>query len=278
MNHTPLLVKMKRFSRSTVHHRLLRRWYCFWCLIIGSFAIRVGNGFQVSTTTRTVESTQRRRQQHRHRFHYHSDRNQNRQQISSSHRIELIKQSTTSLLAFLPPSSGGGKSKSELQEIVTSVITVAALIGFFISPLGALFFTVVNSFVAFVLLVPIVSFLALNIWQYFYTITGPCPNCTSPVRVMKDSTPTICFNCGSIVQASSNDNNNNVIVISNPNNDGGLFANEGGDFFSSLFSELGGIEQEKPFVDHNDNDNLMSKTKRTSTVIDVEVEPDDIKK
>jgi hypothetical protein len=52
-----------------------------------------------------------------------------------------------------------------------------------------------------------VATLGFQAWQYFNTIGGECPSCEAPARVIKtnsdgEGTPTICFNCGAVLQAN----------------------------------------------------------------------------
>lgn len=103
----------------------------------------------------------------------------------------------------LPPSGGGGGGNGGVREILTSVATLAAIVAFFVSPLGGLFFAVINSFFVLSLLVPIVLWIGFQGWSFFNTVEGPCPQCGAPVRVVKESlSPSICLNCGTFVQAT----------------------------------------------------------------------------
>ena len=72
----------------------------------------------------------------------------------------------------LPPSGGGGGGGGNggLGEILTSVATLAAIVLFFASPLGGLFFAVINSFFVLSLLVPVVLWIGFQGWQFFNTI------------------------------------------------------------------------------------------------------------
>jgi len=110
----------------------------------------------------------------------------------------------------LPPGGGGGggKDKDGLKEILGGVATIAGLAIFFLSPLGSLFFAITNSLLLLVFLLPVAAYVAFNAWQYFKTIKGPCPKCGAPCQVIKNEAnsepfPSLCFNCGVALQASS---------------------------------------------------------------------------
>ena len=172
--------------------------------------------------------------------------------------------SATQLRAFLPP-SGGGNRRSGLGPVVTAVLTLVGVTAFFFSPLGAIFFGLVNSLILLSILIPVFGFVAFQIWTYFNTITAPCPNCAAPVTVTKDGAPSFCFNCGAIVQARGDDQ----IYLANLGNRGGVFAEEEeDDVVSAWFDELGGVHRSPP------GGTRATKTTRTTTIIDVDVEDD----
>lgn len=118
-----------------------------------------------------------------------------------------VRRSHTTLEMYnLPPGggSGGGGDNNGLGEILTSVVSLAALVAFFVSPLGGIFFAVVNSFFVLSLALPVVLWIGFQGWQYFNTLEGPCPNCGEGLRVLKqDNAPSICLNCGTVVQATA---------------------------------------------------------------------------
>lgn len=186
---------------------------------------------------------------------------------------------TTSLSAFLPPSGGGGK-KSELGEIATTVLTFLGITAFFISPLGGLFFALFNSLLALAILVPIGGIVAFNVWQYFNTTTGTCPNCGSPVKAMNDESPSFCFTCGAIVQAKDGQ-----IFLANPNNiNGGDNMKDGfvqdGSVFTTWIDEWSGVRRTPNGEDDvvqgtASTPTIKSSSSRKTPIIDVDVERDD---
>jgi hypothetical protein len=106
----------------------------------------------------------------------------------------------------LPPQ----KEDNELGPVVTTILSIVGVIAFFASPLGGIFFAITNSLFILALLLPVTAVVAFQGWQYFNTITAPCPNCGAPVQVVKSQDvipdPTVCLNCGSVVVPnSSND-------------------------------------------------------------------------
>ena len=100
----------------------------------------------------------------------------------------------------LPP---GKSNDNGLSDILVGVAWIVGLIVFFASPLGGLFFAAVNSVFALLFITPFILIVAFNTWQFFSTVQGNCPSCSAPIRVLKDGSPSICLNCGSVVQ---NDN------------------------------------------------------------------------
>jgi len=111
---------------------------------------------------------------------------------------------TTQLFMYnLPPDDDNNRNHA-LSGLLPSIVTIAGLALFFFSPLGGLFFALTNTLFVFALLSPFILFIGYQIWQYFYTIAGPCPNCGTPVLVLKDAeNPTVCFNCGSPIISNS---------------------------------------------------------------------------
>ena len=177
-----------------------------------------------------------------------------------------VTAATTSLhMGFsLPPSGGGGK-RDDVSELVGGVVTVVAIVAFFASPLGGIFFSVVNSFFLLTLLTPVLLFVAFQAWQTFNTIEGPCPNCDAPVRVLKDPLqPTICLNCGAFVQSNANKNG----IDYSPQND--VLGNNDDESLDSLFGGWRKFGGQEPVSKER-----QESLKRKQTVIDVEVEKED---
>jgi hypothetical protein len=201
------------------------------------------------------------------------------------HNQRQQRTATTALYMYNLPPSGNKDSDdnkvSLLKDITTSVVAVGALVLFFLSPLGAIFFTVVNSLFAVAILLPLVGIVAFNIWQYTSTDAGSCPNCGAPVRALKDSTPSICFNCGSVVQSVDG----KIYIANQNNNQGTAFADDkvmttnddASSSFASWLSELGNNMQSLSKEDEWDNDVMRKKNARSSTIIDVDAEVDEKK-
>lgn len=170
-------------------------------------------------------------------------------------------------MSFLPP-AGRGNKQDGLGKVVGGVLTLLAVGVFLASPLGSIVFAIFNSILAFVILAPIAAVVAFNVWQYATTISGNCPNCGSPVRVMKDQSPSFCFSCGSILQAKDDQ-----IFIANLNNnldysvDDKVIVQDESSIGASWFDDISGV-QRRP--------GTKSTVKRT--IIDVEIESDDRKK
>jgi len=192
-----------------------------------------------------------------------------RQLLVTPARNAMSTRKATQLNAFLPPGGGGGKDRSELGQVATAVLTFAGITLFFLSPLGALFFAVFNSLLALSILIPVGGFVAFQVWSYFNTVKGPCPNCAAPVQATKDGAPTLCFNCGAIVQAKDDG-----IYLANPNQRD-IFAEDQVEprvtsWFDGLNNGTGGQAPSSrgPTTE-------VRKTKTTTTIIDVDVIRDD---
>jgi hypothetical protein len=190
--------------------------------------------------------------------------------------------STTQLSMYnLPPSGGGGggggKDDNAMTQVLQGAFTIGAIVLFFASPLGGIFFAITNSLFLLALITPVILTIAFQIWQSLNTIEGPCPSCGAPrQRVFKDpAAPGICFNCGSIIQASPDLKS---IELSTPVQRGSDFVDmdqPGRVSPASIFDIFGDglASQQQPTVE--DIKAKESKFRRERTVIDVEVKDDD---
>ena len=168
----------------------------------------------------------------------------------------------------LPP--GRNNNNNGLGEILVGILTIVGVIAFFASPLGALVFAFFNSILVLSFTIPIVLFVAFQAWQFFNTVQGPCPSCGTPVRVLKDSSPGLCFNCGSIVQANGNgrdiDFASDTDVLMDEMTDDSFLG--GGGFFDNGFRRTTITETTTTTKENKD------KFRRERTIIDVDVEDD----
>jgi len=187
----------------------------------------------------------------------------------------------------LPPGGGGSNPdpKDALSNIVTPLLTIAATVLFFLSPLGSIFFAITNSIVLLLVLLPFVATIAFQGWQYFYTIEAPCPSCGATARVLKDEEagPNICLNCGSLLRA--NLNKDGVELCNDPNDlyddnsrissffdlfTGGVGVDDGArDEF------IGGQGQETTTTTTTTVESKEKKERRERTIIDVDVTKDE---
>lgn len=162
----------------------------------------------------------------------------------------------------LPPSND---RNNDLGPLVSGVLTFLGIILFFASPLGALFFAVFNSLVFLSIAIPVAAAVGFQVWQYFNTISGPCPSCGSPLRVMKqsgmESAPSICLNCGSFVQATAD--NAGIELLGRPTSSS--FGEDLiQDFWSGWLDPSAGVRRvESP-------DAVNKRFKREQTIIDIE--------
>lgn len=179
--------------------------------------------------------------------------------------LTTSSQRTHSVACFgfnLPP----GKKNDGLQDILFGAASVAGLILFFASPLGGLFFAAVNSVLFLAVLTPVLLIFAFNVWQFLNTTQGNCPSCGAPVRVLKDGSPSICFSCGSIVQASADGKG----IDFAPNVD--QFEQQDDSLFGSIFGSgdtMGMSSSRKPLQKPEEKE---KQYRRERTVIDVDVE------
>jgi hypothetical protein len=159
----------------------------------------------------------------------------------------------------LPPSGGGG-NKNELVSVLQSVAGLVLFVGFFLSPVGGFVLSIFNSFLLLALLIPVAGVVGFQVWQYFNTMKGACPNCGAEVQVLKSQpdvpdTPTICFSCGAIIQA--NYDNTGIDNVTGRNS---ISDNESP--FNSLFDLFGGAP--------TSSDGLSQRTTSSSstTIVD----------
>lgn len=174
----------------------------------------------------------------------------------------------TSLSMYnLPPSGGGGGRNSDLRQILTSVATLAAIVAFFASPLGALFFAVLNSFFLLSLLLPVLGWIAFQGWLFFNTVEGPCPQCGAPVRVAKqDESPSICLNCGTFVQVTSDKSSVDFYTEEDQ-----VVVDEG--YTASIWENImSGPMGARSAPTRSNPQERQARFRREQTVIDVEVE------
>jgi DNA-directed RNA polymerase subunit M/transcription elongation factor TFIIS len=198
-------------------------------------------------------------------------------QIVGSHRPPARQQSSTRLPRGFnwPP---GKNNDNELAGVVKGVLGFALLVGFFISPLGGFVLSIFNSFLILAILLPIGAVTAFQAWQYFNTLSGPCPNCDTPLTVLKNDgegvpTVSICYSCGATVQANydntkiDNVSGRNSVMDDDAVSGFGslldLFAGGGGREGTTTTSTTTVVEKKKE-----------NKFRREQTIIDVDVEED----
>lgn len=198
---------------------------------------------------------------------------QQRQQQSS------FSSSSSLQMGYLPP--GGSNKDSLVSNVIFPILTVVATILFFLSPLGALFFAVTNSIFLLLILLPVILSIGFQAWQYFYTISAPCPNCGAPTRVLKDDDvgPNLCLNCGSLIRA--NLAKDGVELCNDPND---IFdeSSRVSSFFDLFTRDMdtsagtgGGAFYEETTIQRKTMENRQDRERRERTVIDVDATKDD---
>jgi hypothetical protein len=184
----------------------------------------------------------------------------------------------------LPP----GKDDKELDPIFTTVLSFVGVVAFFASPLGGIFFAITNSLFVLALLLPVTAVVGFQAWQYFNTITAPCPSCGAPVQVVKwteiEPSPSLCGNCGSVVQANAA-NNGIDFTGQGPgtvgdDSDGAslldmLFGGGGGN--NNNNGGGGGVQQRRSGDDASGSGpkSAEQRYKREATIIDIDVQAED---
>jgi hypothetical protein len=183
------------------------------------------------------------------------------------------RQSSTRLPMYnLPP---GKNDDNELTDVVKGVLGFSLLVGFFVSPLGGFLLSIFNSFLLLSILLPVGAVVAFQAWQYFNTLSGPCPNCATPLKVLKNDkegvpTASICYNCGATVQANfdntaiDNVSGRKSVMEDDVNGFGSLldmFGGGGGTTTTTSTTKV--VEKKKE-----------NKFRREQTIIDVDVEDD----
>ena len=188
----------------------------------------------------------------------------------------------------MPPDQN---NKNDLGDVLKSVLGLVVVVAFLLSPLGSFVLSILNGFLLLSILAPIMAVVGFQIWEYFNTISGPCPNCGIPVKVLKrkggsdqDDVPSLCFNCGTILQAS--DDNQDIIIslrTRRRNNimddwDGIMGGSDSGSMFDTLFgaprmSSRRTVTKRTTITE--DGPTSSRNRRREQTIIDVEVDPID---
>mmetsp|Transcript_8893 Transcript_8893/g.12619 ORF Transcript_8893/g.12619 Transcript_8893/m.12619 type:complete len:236 (-) Transcript_8893:58-765(-) len=229
-------------------------------LFVLASSVNLSNGFVIRPTTTTTTTTNL----------------PGKQQFLPSKPVTLkptrplLRNEVSCQMAFLPPSNDDNNKSNEFGDIVKGALGILGVVAFFASPLGGIFFAIVNSFFALAILTPLVAVVAFQGWTYFNTIDGPCPNCGSPVKVLKDDSPSICLNCGTMVRSSAD--NSSIDYAGGGNND--IFSDasgsgDGADFFGDIFDQAVGVKRSPMSPDEE-----KAAERRQQTIIDVEVDKD----
>lgn len=161
------------------------------------------------------------------------------------------KQQTQLYMYDLPPGGGGGGRRgNELEEI----LKLAAGFGIFAlvmsSPLGGIIAALFNSFLFLIFVIPLVGVISYQAYIRFSTIEGQCPNCSAPARVPKsdkdgNASPSICFNCGAILQANyDNTGIDNITGRRSMSDDFGGSMGGG----NTIFDLFNGMPMDQPFT------------------------------
>jgi hypothetical protein len=194
--------------------------------------------------------------------------------------IETKPSSTTCLNMYNLPGGGGGGGRGSgngVRDIVTGAVTIVLVVAFFASPLGGLVLGLFNSFLVLLFVLPLVASVGFRIWQSLNTITGTCPNCGAPATVLKTNrdgiaSPTLCFNCGAILQ--SNIDNTGIDNVSGriSLDDSSSSPMGRNPFFDVLTTER--VTTTSTTITSQDG---KESKRRETTIIDVEVEDDEDK-
>jgi hypothetical protein len=173
----------------------------------------------------------------------------------------------------LPP---GKNNDNELADVAKGVLGFTLLVAFFVSPLGGFVLSIFNSFLILAILLPVGAVVTFQAWQYFNTLSGPCPNCAAPLTVLKndgEGIPTVstCYNCGANVQANyANTGIDNVSGRNSVMED----AVSGFSSLLDLFPGGGGGATTTTSTTTVVEKKKENKFRREQTIIDVDVEED----
>jgi len=212
------------------------------------------------------------------------------QQQQPRQRSRKTTTTTTCLRMYnLPPSPPN--PQDELRGILQTVAVGVGLVAILASPLGAVIFAIFNSILVLSIALPILAVVAFQLWQYYYTVGGRCPQCGAPVRVLKqgrdeiDPTPSVCLNCGSLVQATA-DNQSVVLTPKTSTAEAAGSSAAAAAFWQDWLGGLGGgasnsnpdaptVISTKSATPSSSSDNVRKQRNREQTVIDVQVERED---
>jgi hypothetical protein len=170
----------------------------------------------------------------------------------------------------LPPSGGGGGGP-RVGDVVRGALGIALILAFFASPLGGLVFGLFNSLLVLSFVLPLVVSVGYQVWVSLSTISGTCPNCGVPARVIKAdkdgiASPSLCFNCGAILQA--NDDNTGIENITGRRAIDDISPMGGGNSLFDVFTRTT-TTTTTTSIDES------GKRKKQTTVIDVDVIDDE---
>ena len=154
----------------------------------------------------------------------------------------------------------------------------------FVSPVGGFVLGFFNSLFLLAIFVPLLATIAFNIWQYVNTISGPCPNCGAPVTVIKTPQqqttttmrvpqPSICFSCGSIVQA----NYDNTAIDNVTGRSTVQDLEDNVSVFDKRFGRSPSNGNESSTTTAFDRSTQRKRVERETKVIDVQVDAEDDK-
>jgi hypothetical protein len=205
----------------------------------------------------------------------------------SQTKLQIRAPLTRRSMYNLPPGGGGG-GKKDISEILQGVGGIVLTVAFFASPLGGIVFGIFNSFLVLAITLPLVGVVAFQGWQYFYTLEGECPSCAAPTRVLKtnketgDASPTICYNCGAILQANYDNSGidnitgkNSVDDLSSPFGAGSLFdifGSGSSDTTSTTSSSTRSTSTSSRSTIVEDDDLQEKKYRRENTIIDAVID------
>jgi hypothetical protein len=197
--------------------------------------------------------------------------------VNLSQRSQFESSTTSLQMGYnLPPGGGGsgGDGDDKIMDILTPIAGIAGLTLFFMSPLGGIFFAITNSLFVLALITPILIGVGFNVWKTFYTIEAECPSCGSPASVLKDEDagPNVCLSCGQLIRATAS--GDGIELCNDPND---IFDEKSRvssifDIFTSDRSRYEEDVSSTTFVDSEQK--KKDKTRRETTVIDVDVETD----
>jgi len=171
-----------------------------------------------------------------------------------------------------------GRGPNNFNAAVASVVP-SILFGLFLfSPLGSFLFTIFNSFLLLAIGLPLVGFVAFQVYIKFFTVEDACPACGMSNFVPKgDLEVTSCIQCGASLRVKKD--GKGIELCNDPNNmvgqRGGIIDDILGDVFGVRNTDDGVIRGEDGTpsrMKKEERNERMERERRETKIIDIDPE------